>query len=153
MVNCAIALCGSRGGRGMGSQGAEKTEIEEGCAFRPAFNSDGLLPAIATDAGSGEVLMVAWMNQDALHLSLATGVAHFWSRSRARLWCKGEESGNTLNIVEIRIDCDQDTLWLRVEVQGNGVACHTGRASCFYRRLSLSDPPAPNSARLEKISP
>lgn len=110
-----------------------KQVLEEGTAFQPAFNSDGLLPAIAADRDTGEVLMVAWMNQLALDKTLETGLAHFWSRSRAKLWCKGEESGNTLKIDEIRTDCDQDVLWLKVVLQGAGKACHTGRRSCFYR--------------------
>jgi phosphoribosyl-AMP cyclohydrolase len=116
--------------------GRDKLALEEGTTFTPAFNGDGLIAAIASDAASGELLMVAWMNQEALALSLETGVAHFWSRSRKKLWRKGEESGNTLEIQEILTDCDQDTLWLKVKVAGDGVACHTGRRSCFYRRLT-----------------
>ncbi len=129
----------------------DKAALEEGAEFRPAFNSDGLIPAIASDAKCGELQMVAWMNREALQSTLETGVAHFWSRSRAKLWRKGEESGNTLRIVEVRTDCDQDTLWLRVEVLGDGVACHTGRASCFYRRVALADPRDAASATLEKL--
>ncbi len=135
----------------MGAGDTDKSQLEEGAGFLPAFNSDGLIPAIASDAATGEVLMVAWMNREALRCSLETGVAHFWSRSRAKLWRKGEESGNTLRIVEVRTDCDQDTIWLRVEVQGDGVACHTGRRSCFYRRVSLADPRDADTASLEKI--
>ena len=110
-----------------------KHELEEGTAFRPAFNADGLIPAIATDHSSGSVLMFAWMNQEALDLTLQSGIAHFWSRSRSKLWRKGEESGNTLRIQEVRTDCDQDVLWLRVHVEGDAKACHTGRETCFYR--------------------
>ncbi len=135
----------------MAGDKGDKWELEEGAAFQPAFNGDGLIPAIASDVATGEVLMVAWMNREALRCSLETRVAHFWSRSRAKLWRKGEESGNTLRIVEVRTDCDQDTIWLRVEVQGGGVACHTGRPSCFYRRITLADPRDADSASLEKI--
>ena len=110
-----------------------KAEVEAGLVFEPKFDADGLIPAIVTDAGSGEVLMFAFMNAEALTLSIETGIAHFWSRSRAALWKKGSESGNMLNIVEMRTDCDQDVLWLRVTVAGDGHACHTGRRTCFYR--------------------
>ena len=113
------------------------TDVEQGGQFQPLFDKDGLLPAIVTDKASGEVLMFAWMNAQALELTLTTGYAHFWSRSRARLWLKGEESGNTLRVLEARTDCDQDALWLKVEVEGGGVACHTGTRSCFYRRITL----------------
>lgn len=112
-----------------------KAEVEQGTVFKPAFGPDGLLPAIVTDAHSGEVLMLAWMNAEALELTLKTGQAHFWTRSRQRLWKKGEDSGNTLSVLEMRTDCDQDAIWLRVTVQGAGVACHTGQRSCFYRAL------------------
>jgi phosphoribosyl-AMP cyclohydrolase len=112
-------------------------DIEQGLDFQPKFDKDGLIAAIVTDADTGTVLMFAWMNAEALRLSLETGVAHFWSRSRGRLWRKGEESGNTLAIREARVDCDQDTIWLRVSVAGAGVACHTGAVSCFYRTISL----------------
>jgi phosphoribosyl-AMP cyclohydrolase len=116
-------------------------DIERGLAFRPAFDADGLIPAIVTDAVSAEVLMFAWMNAEALALTLETRVAHFWSRSRRRLWRKGEESGNVLKVAEIRTDCDQDVLWLKVAVGGDGVACHTGARSCFYRSLPLGTAP------------
>lgn len=116
----------------------DKEALEEGAEFVPAFDSDGLIPAIASDHETGEILMVAWMNRQALELTLATGVAHFWSRSRAKLWRKGEESGNTLSIHEIRTDCDQDVIWLRVNVEGDGKACHTARRSCFYRKVVSS---------------
>ena len=109
--------------------------IETTSRFLPKLGADGLIPAIVTDAKSGNVLMFAHMNDEALRATMATGFAHFWSRSRAKLWKKGEESGNLLNVKEVRTDCDQDVLWLLVEVGGDGVACHTGAASCFYRRL------------------
>lgn len=113
-----------------------QAEIEHGTRFLPKLDQDGLIGAVATDYATGTVLMFAWMNADALRLTFETGVAHFWSRSRKRLWRKGEESGNTLQVREARIDCDQDMLWLRVDVAGDGVACHTGAHSCFYRTIS-----------------
>lgn len=118
-------------------------EIETGLAFQPKFDVDGLIPAIVTDAATGEVLMLAWMNAQALSSTLATRTAHFWSRSRERLWKKGEESGNVLHVEDLRTDCDQDTVWLRVTVAGDGVACHTGARSCFYRSLPLGSAPTP----------
>ena len=97
------------------------------------YDSQGLIPAVAQDAESGEVLMVAWMNAEALRLTRATGEAHFWSRSRNELWRKGATSGNVLRVAEIRVDCDADTLLLRVHAAGP--ACHTGARSCFFRTL------------------
>ena len=97
------------------------------------YDSNGLAPAVVQDAQSGEILMVAWMNADALALTLSTHLAHFWSRSRQQLWRKGETSGNTLRVQEIRVDCDADTLLLLV--QPAGPACHTGERTCFYRTL------------------
>ena len=104
-------------------------------SFRPAFGPDGLIPAIVTDKTSGDVLMFAYMNEEALRETIASGLAHFWSRSRAKLWKKGDESGNLLKVVQLRTDCDQDVIWVVAEVQGDGVACHTGERSCFYRRV------------------
>jgi phosphoribosyl-AMP cyclohydrolase len=112
-------------------------EVEQGLVFQPKFDANGLIPAIVSEAASGELLMFAWMNAEALQLTLTTGVAHFYSRSRGRLWKKGEESGNVLEVRELRPDCDQDALWLRVAVAGAGLACHTGNRSCFYRKLTL----------------
>jgi len=112
-------------------------EVEHGDVFQPKFGADGLIPAIVSDAETGDVLMFAWMNAEALVLTIETGLAHFWTRSRQRIWKKGEESGNLLRIREIRTDCDQDVLWLRVHIEGDGVACHTGARSCFYRALSM----------------
>jgi phosphoribosyl-AMP cyclohydrolase len=106
---------------------------ETGPILDPKYDAAGLITAVATDAATGEALMVAHMNAEALAATLATGEAHFWSRSRARLWKKGESSGHVLRVVEMRIDCDQDALWLRVEPAGP--ACHTGAVSCFYRRV------------------
>lgn len=114
-----------------------KTESEEGTVFAPRFDADGLLPVVATSAKTGEVLMFAYMNADALARTIETGEAHYWSRSRGRMWRKGEESGNTQRVVEMRIDCDQDAIWLKVEQQGKDAACHTGRKSCFYRGVPL----------------
>jgi len=117
-------------------------EVEQGLSFQPHFDADGLIPAIVTDAASGEVLMFAFMNREALALTIETRVAHFWSRSRRRLWRKGEESGNVLEVAEVLTDCDQDVLWLRVTIAGQGVACHTGARSCFYRSVPLGKLPA-----------
>ncbi|MEX0347180.1 MAG: phosphoribosyl-AMP cyclohydrolase [Rhizobiaceae bacterium] len=111
----------------------DKQQLEAGSRFTPRFDDKGLINTVVTSADDGELLMVAYMNADALALSLETGIAHFWSRSRKTLWKKGETSGNLLQISEIRTDCDQDVLWLKVSVAGNGAACHTGRRSCFYR--------------------
>jgi len=115
---------------------ADRQALEQGAAFTPRFGPDGLLPAIVTDAGTGEVLMLAWMNALALRHTLETGEAHYWSRSRASLWRKGAESGQIQRVVEIRTDCDQDTLWLRVRPGGDGGCCHAGFRSCFYRSVT-----------------
>lgn len=109
--------------------------IETTRSFEPKFSADGLIPAIVTDRKTGDVLMFAFMNEKALNETIASGIAHFWSRSRAKLWKKGEESGNLLKVIELRTDCDQDVIWLTVDVEGDGVACHTGERSCFYRRV------------------
>ncbi len=114
-----------------------KAEIETGLEFAPEFDSAGLIPAIVTDAAGGDVLMFAWMNAEALARTIETREAHFWSRSRGKLWRKGEESGNILAVVEMRADCDQDAIWLRVEIRGAGAACHTGARTCFYRAIPL----------------
>ena len=99
-----------------------------------AWNADGLVPALAQDAESGEVLMLAWMNREALARTVETGEAVYWSRSRSRLWKKGETSGHVLRVVELRLDCDADAVLLRVQSVA-GIACHTGRRRCFFRRL------------------
>ncbi len=111
------------------------SDLDETTAFQPRFDADGLIPAIVTDAGDGTVLMFAHMNAEALRLTLETGIAHFWSRSRAKLWKKGETSGETLKVEQVLTDCDQDVLQIKARPQGLGAACHTGRRSCFYRRL------------------
>ena len=113
-------------------------DIEQGDRFMPLFDDAGLIPAIASDAQSGAVLMFAWMNREALALTLQTREAHFWSRSRGKLWKKGEESGNVLRVVDVRTDCDQDAILLRVALTGAGVACHTGARSCFYRSVAAN---------------
>ena len=114
--------------------------------FAPKFDAGGLIPAVAVDAATGEVLMTAYMNREALEATRKTKKATFYSRSRQTLWVKGETSGNYLAVDEIRVDCDQDCLVVRVRLPQGGAACHTGERSCFYRKLSLSDP-----AQLERI--
>ena len=99
-----------------------------------SFNNDGLIPVIAQDAESGKVLMLAWMSRESLQLTADKGEAVYWSRSRQKLWHKGEESGHTQTVVELRFDCDEDVILLKVKQKG-GIACHTGRESCFYRQL------------------
>ena len=111
-------------------------ELEEGRALTPKFDADGLVICVATDIGSGDVLMVAHMNAEALAKTIATGEAWYYSRSRKMLWKKGETSGHMQRVKELRVDCDQDALWLKVEQAGEG-ACHTGRRSCFYRAVPL----------------
>lgn len=111
-----------------------KEELEEGLGFTPRFNEDGLIPCITTSAQSGKVLMFAYMNDDALRKSIETGEAHYWSRSRSELWHKGESSGHVQRIVEMRTDCDQDCIWISVEMDEE-LSCHTGRQSCFYRKI------------------
>jgi phosphoribosyl-AMP cyclohydrolase len=112
-----------------------RSDLEEGATFAPKFDAHGLITAVAQDAGSGRVLMVAHMNAEALRLTIETGEAHYYSRSRKALWKKGETSGDVQTVKELRVDCDQDVVLLRVEPQGHGATCHTGRVSCFYRVL------------------
>jgi phosphoribosyl-AMP cyclohydrolase len=112
-----------------------KHDIEEGSRFTPAFDANGLIACITTEVETGDILMVAWMNEESLRLTLETGIAHYWSRSRKTLWRKGDTSGQTQHVVEMRTDCDQDAVLLKVKVDGDGQACHTGRRSCFYRRV------------------
>jgi len=123
---------------------AEKSEIEEGLTFTPQYGAGGLITAVVTDAASGDVLMVAHMNAEAVAKTIATGEAWYYSRSRKKLWKKGETSGHVQRVKELRVDCDQDALWLKVEQMGEG-ACHTGRRSCFYRAVPLGS----TGARLE----
>ena len=101
------------------------------------WDEQGLVPAIAQDAKSGEVLMFAWMNREALEKTAETGQAVYWSRSRRKLWHKGEESGHTQKVLELRVDCDKDVVLMKIE-QSGGIACHTGRRSCFFNRLETS---------------
>ena len=110
-------------------------DIEEGLTFRPKFDASGLVTCVATDASSGDVLMVAHMNNEALRKTIASGEAWYYSRSRKSLWKKGETSGHVQRVIEMRMDCDQDAVWIKVEQEGEG-ACHTGRRSCFYRAVT-----------------
>jgi phosphoribosyl-AMP cyclohydrolase len=111
---------------------ASPKDIEEETAFAPRFGADGLITCVATDVGNGDVLMLAHMNAEALARTIETGDAWYYSRSRQELWRKGATSGHTQRVVELRVDCDQDAVWIKVEQAGEG-ACHTGRRSCFYR--------------------
>jgi phosphoribosyl-AMP cyclohydrolase len=117
----------------------EKSELEDAGDFTPRFDDRGLITAIVTDARDGELLMVAHMNAQALALTIQTGTAHYFSRSRGKLWKKGEISGNLQIVKEMRTDCDQDAILLKVEVAGHDATCHTGRRSCFYRTVALKD--------------
>ena len=110
------------------------TDREQGLALDPRYGPDGLVTAVVTDSVTGQVLMLAHMNADALSLTIKTGIAHFWSRSRRTLWKKGETSGYLLHVVDMRIDCDQDAIW--IIARPAGPACHTGETSCFYRRVT-----------------
>ena len=114
---------------------ADKHALEHGAELSPRFDANGLIAAIATHADTGEVLMFAWMNAEALARTLATGEAHYFSRSRNELWHKGATSGQVQIVDELRVDCDQDAVWLKVWPQGDGGACHTGARSCFYRTI------------------
>jgi len=111
-----------------------KSQLETTDRLSPRWDANGLITAVATDAGSGDVLMVAMMNAEALERTLATGEVHYWSRSRQELWHKGATSGHVQKLMEARIDCDQDAIWLKVD--SAGPACHTGAQSCFYRRVT-----------------
>ena len=113
----------------------EKRALEEGANFLPRFDAQGLIVCVTIEAGTREVLMVAYMNSLALDKTIETGEAHYWSRSRQSLWRKGETSGQIQRVVSLSVDCDQDALLLEVQPKGDGGACHTGRKSCFYRKL------------------
>jgi phosphoribosyl-AMP cyclohydrolase len=134
---------------GPGGQEARSSDREEGSAFQPKFGADGLATCVTLDASRGDVLMVAHMNEAALRATLATGVLHYWSRSRGALWRKGDTSGQTQTLVEMRVDCDQDAFLAFVDVAGDGGACHTGRRSCFYRRVETEG----GATRLTFIEP
>jgi phosphoribosyl-AMP cyclohydrolase len=127
------------------STSSNSNDIEEGLSFSPKFDANGLVTCVATDAKTSEVLMVAHMNEEALRKTVATGEAWYYSRSRKALWRKGETSGHVQRVVEMRLDCDQDAVWIRVEQAG--AACHTGRHSCFYRKVEAAD----GSARLSFV--
>ncbi|MDB5540599.1 MAG: Phosphoribosyl-AMP cyclohydrolase [Devosia sp.] len=114
-------------------------DLEEGTVFAPKFDAQGLVTAVAQEAGTNRVLMVAHMNAEALQLTLETGEAHYYSRSRNKLWKKGESSGEIQRLIEMRTDCDQDVVLMLVEQTGRGAACHTGRKSCFYRIVEDAD--------------
>lgn len=122
-----------------GTPSSNHEAIEAAGPFTPKFDANGLVTAVVTDARDGELLMVAHMNAEALSLTLTTGVAHYYSRSRNKIWKKGESSGNLQTVNEVRVDCDQDAIWLKVTVAGHDATCHTGRRSCFYRAASVED--------------
>ncbi len=136
MVWFASAVCGRSLCHSREESHPVSAEIdrETSATLSPRWDGQGLIAAVATDVESGEVLMVAWMNAEALDATIATRKAHFWSRSRQVLWMKGETSGHVLHVEEMRIDCDQDAVWLKCRPEGP--ACHTGEKSCFYRRIS-----------------
>ncbi|MGX1199496.1 phosphoribosyl-AMP cyclohydrolase [Parvibaculum sp. MBR-TMA-1.3b-4.2] len=115
----------------------DKAELEEGSGFSPKFDAAGLITVVTTDAETGDILMVAYMNEEALSKTIETGEAWYWSRSRGELWHKGDTSGQIQTVVEMLTDCDQDTLQLKVNVGGDGGCCHVGYRSCFYRRVPL----------------
>ena len=127
-----------------------KRELEEGLAFTPRFGADGLVTCVTVDHRTGEVLMVAHMNAEALAKTLETSEAWYWSRSRRELWHKGATSGQIQTVIEMRVDCDQDAILLKVSVAGDGGCCHTGRRACFYRRVPLGRPTA--NPPLEPVS-
>lgn len=114
-------------------------QVEEGTVLAPKFGADGLLPCVTTDGSTGEVLMLGWMSDESLRLTLETKEAHYFSRARKRIWHKGATSGLTQRVIEARIDDDQDAVWLRVEVAGSGASCHVGYRSCFYRAVPMGD--------------
>ena len=126
-----------------------KRDLEEGTGFAPKFDADGLIVCVTREAGSQDVLMVAYMNAEALKLTLETGIAHYWSRSRQSLWRKGDTSGQTQKVIQAATDCDQDAILLTVVAGGDGGACHTGRKTCFYRSIEMEN----GAPRLQMIQP
>ncbi len=114
-----------------------KTNADSTTQFMPKYDANGLITAIAQDAATNTILMVAHMNAEAVALTLETKIAHYWSRSRASLWKKGETSGNFQRVLEMRVDCDQDVILMKVHVEGDGKSCHTGRVNCFYRAVQF----------------
>jgi phosphoribosyl-AMP cyclohydrolase len=123
------------------SSNAAPDGVEESGRFTPRFDADGLIPCITVDAADGDVLMMAWMNEEALRKTLVSGFVHYWSRSRQKLWKKGETSGSVQRVVELRTDCDQDVILIRAAVEKRADTCHTGRTTCFYRSVPLGDGP------------
>jgi len=117
---------------------SDKKALEEGAVFTPKFDAHGLIVCVTQEAATGEILMLAYMNALALEKTLETGVAHYWSRSRNELWRKGDTSGQVQKVIDMRVDCDQDAILLRVAAGGDGKACHTGRKSCFYRKVTAT---------------
>jgi phosphoribosyl-AMP cyclohydrolase len=127
----------------------DRRALEEDLIFAPRFDAQGLVACVTTDAATGDLLMVAHMNAESLARTIETGEAWYWSRSRQTLWRKGDTSGQVQTVVEMRVDCDQDAIWLRVTVGGDGGCCHTGRRSCFYRVQPTGD----GAARLRPLLP
>ena len=123
-------------------------EVEEGVVLMPRFGPDGLVTCVTTDADTGEVLMLAHMDREALARTIESGEAWYWSRSRRELWRKGATSGQVQSVVEMRVDCDQDAVWLKVRVAGDGGCCHTGRRSCFYRIAPIASEAGKNPLQL-----
>jgi len=132
------------------SKDAAPTGLEESFHFTPRFDANGLIPCIAIDAATSDVLMMAWMNPEALRLTLETGIVHYFSRSRGEIWKKGETSGARQRAVEVLTDCDQDVILVRAEVATRAGTCHTGRSTCFYRRVPLG--PGPLERTLEPVA-
>lgn len=119
-------------------------QVEEGKDLAPKFDEHGLIAAVTTDARTGDVLMLGYMNAEALEKTIETGEAHYWSRSRKTLWHKGATSGLVQKVVDLRIDDDQDAVWLKVDVAGSGASCHVGYMSCFYRSIPTGQKPTPD---------
>jgi phosphoribosyl-AMP cyclohydrolase len=130
------------------SASEDKHRLEEGALFEPRFDANGLIVCVTVEAATREILMVAYMNRLALDKTIETGFAHYWSRSRQNLWRKGETSGQSQRVLSLGVDCDQDALMIEVEAGGDGKACHTGRKSCFYRKLARG-----SADRLEFVEP
>ena len=126
---------------GLDAAGAGGASLEESGLFTPRFNADGVVPCVTVDAASGDVVMLAWMNAEALRLTLETGFVHYWSRSRQALWKKGETSGALQQVAELRTDCDQDAILVRAIIGDRTGTCHTGRETCFYRSVPLGPGP------------
>lgn len=129
------------------NQTLTKHELEEGCAFAPKFDANGLMSAVVLHVESKEVLVVAFMNREALDLTFQTQRVHFWSRSRSKIWMKGETSGNVLNVRDVLVDCDQDALVVYAEPAGP--TCHTGRPSCFYRKVEMANGGGPSLVKVK----